>query len=414
MYGACAKPTKITTYVRIPHRRTSKIVAEGKKEGERILERLANPQKLTLQTNELVLPSKDVSGLFRGKVPDVGAGREFQLIERQKTLDGFEPHGKLPLAAKEKAQWLNRLVYGDNLLVMQALLAGAVMQALLAGDPATGLPSMRQDTMEAIMSGREDMGTSCKSWLNPPSSGPIFDFALIRTREPGLPSSPSCSRAATITTRASAPNATEPVTLSIGERPSMAIGLMLRPRWLPEKSFPPYAYLPGRQPHPVRDPAGHSYHVEPMPVAAEASLGSDVFLWGLDLFNHGYYWEAHEAWEGLWQVVDRGGPSRMLFKGLILLSAAGVKIREGKHAAAVRHAGRAASLLRRLMKVPELAFERALGMSPAALAEYAETAAKTHAALQATAPGQPQPVFNFILGSNSHGRPSGQVSRRLL
>ena len=105
---------------------------------------------------------------------------------------------------------------------------------------------------------------------------------------------------------------------------------------------------------------------------------------------------------------------RMLFKGLILLSAAGVKIREGKHAAAVRHAGRAAALLRRLMKVPELAFERTLGMSPAALAEYAETAAKTHAALQATAPGQPQPVFNFILGSNSHGRPSEQVSRRLL
>jgi hypothetical protein len=100
----------------------------------------------------------------------------------------------------------------------------------------------------------------------------------------------------------------------------------------------------------------------------------------------------------------------MLFKGLILLSAAGVKIREGKHAAAVRHAGRAATLLRRLMKVPEFAFERTLGMSPAALAEYAETAAKTHAALQATAPGQPQPVFNFILGSNSHGRPSGQVS----
>jgi hypothetical protein len=34
------------------------------------------------------------------------------------------------------------------------------------------------------------------------------------------------------------------------------------------------------------------------------------------------------------------------------------------------------------MKVRELAFERALGMSPAALAEYAETAAKTHVAFQ--------------------------------
>ena len=191
----------------------------------------------------------------------------------------------------------------------------------------------------------------------------------------------------------------------------MAIGSMLRPRWLPQKSFPPYAYLPGREPHPVRDPRGHSYHVEPIRVAAEASLGSDVFLWGLDLFNHGYYWEAHEAWEGLWQVADRDGPLRMLFKGLILLSAAGVKIRERKHMAAASHAGRAAALLRRLMKVPDRAFERALGMSPATLAGYAEAATRIPADLQATAPGQPQPVFNFILGSNSRGTQSGSQKR---
>ena len=174
---------------------------------------------------------------------------------------------------------------------------------------------------------------------------------------------------------------------------------MSRPRWLPQKSFPPYAYLPGKKPHPVRDPTGHSYRVELIPVAAEASLESDVFLWGLDLFNHGYYWEAHEAWESLWQVAERGSSLRMLFKGLILLSAAGVKVREGKHAAAVRHAGRAAALLRR-MKAPDRAFEGALGMSPAALAEYAEAAARMPAGLQVTAAGQPQPVFNFVLGSS--------------
>jgi hypothetical protein len=151
----------------------------------------------------------------------------------------------------------------------------------------------------------------------------------------------------------------------------VAIGSMLRPRWLPQKRLPPYAYLPGKKPHPVRHPAGHSYHVEPTPVAAEVSLSSDAFLWGLDLFNHGYYWEAHEAWEGLWQVADRDDPLRMLFKGLILLSAAGVKVRERKNAAAARHAKRAAALFRQL---PDLAFERALGMSPAALAECAEAA----------------------------------------
>ncbi|WP_292694128.1 DUF309 domain-containing protein [Mesorhizobium sp.] len=147
----------------------------------------------------------------------------------------------------------------------------------------------------------------------------------------------------------------------------MTIGSKSRPRWLPEKSFPSYAYLPGRQPHPVRDPAGHSYHSEAIPVAEEASLDSDMFVWGIDLFNHGYYWEAHEAWEGLWQVADRGAPLRTLFKGLILLSAACVKIREGKQAAAVRHAGRAAALLRRLMNALDRTIERALGMSPAVL-----------------------------------------------
>ena len=136
-------------------------------------------------------------------------------------------------------------------------------------------------------------------------------------------------------------------------------------------------------------------------------MGIIAFLWGLDLFNHGYYWEAHEAWEGLWQVADRDGPLRMLFKGLILLSAAGIKIRERKNAAAARHAKRAAALLRQSTKVPDRAFKRALGMSPAALAGCAEAAIRIPADLQATAPGQPQPMFNFILGPNFRGRPSG-------
>jgi predicted metal-dependent hydrolase len=119
---------------------------------------------------------------------------------------------------------------------------------------------------------------------------------------------------------------------------------------------------------------------------------------GLDLFNYGYYWEGHEAWEGLWQVADRDGSLRMLLKGLILLSAAGVKIRERKSAAATRHAMRAAALFRQLLKVQDSAFERALGMRPATLAEHAEAATRIPAELASTAPGQPQPVFKFILG----------------
>lgn len=83
-----------------------KIVKEGRAEVARILERINSGNALALQTNELVLPSKDVSGLYRGEIPSVD----------------------------ENEEWKNRLIYGDNILVMQGL---------LAGDSASGLESIR-------------------------------------------------------------------------------------------------------------------------------------------------------------------------------------------------------------------------------------------------------------------------------
>jgi predicted metal-dependent hydrolase len=170
-----------------------------------------------------------------------------------------------------------------------------------------------------------------------------------------------------------------------------------RPRLLPDRAFPAYAYLPGRQPHPVRDLDGHSYGIEPLTVAPEAALGSEAFNWGIDLFNHGYYWEAHEAWEGLWQAA-RGSPRhRLLFKGLILLAAAGVKLREGKPGAAARHAARAATTLRKLPTGPDRRFEMALGMSPQTLAIEAELASQSPQVLKPKRLGEAEPAFGFVL-----------------
>lgn len=89
------------------------IAREGRAEAHRILERLSSGTRIGLQTNELVLPCKDVSGIFRGQQP------------------------QLPNAFNQavgEGQWMNRLIYGDNLLTLQAL---------LAGDPDSGLPSLR-------------------------------------------------------------------------------------------------------------------------------------------------------------------------------------------------------------------------------------------------------------------------------
>ena len=41
---------------------------------------------------------------------------------------------------------------------------------------------------------------------------------------------------------------------------------------------------------------------------------------GVDLFNRGLYWEAHEAWEEAW-TPDRRGPDRGFYKGLIQVAA---------------------------------------------------------------------------------------------
>ena len=90
-----------------------RIASEGRQEAQRIIERLSSGTRIGLQTNELVLPRKDVSVFFRGQVPNIP--------------NAFN-------AALDGGSWMNRLVYGDNLLTMQAL---------LAGDPQTGLPSLR-------------------------------------------------------------------------------------------------------------------------------------------------------------------------------------------------------------------------------------------------------------------------------
>jgi len=72
------------------------IVAAGKRQASQILEQIEGPNRVTLQTRELVIPSKDSAA--------------YDLFHPSRGTDA----GDLP----------NRLIYGDNLLAMAALLAG--------------------------------------------------------------------------------------------------------------------------------------------------------------------------------------------------------------------------------------------------------------------------------------------------
>src|SRR5437879_3265888 len=92
-----------------------------------------------------------------------------------------------------------------------------------------------------------------------------------------------------------------------------------RPRLAPERSLPPYTFIPGRNPHPFSDPRGHSYGARTGPpelLDPKEWRSCRTYLYGLDLFNHGYYWEAHEVWEGLWIACGRSGITADFLKGL--------------------------------------------------------------------------------------------------
>jgi hypothetical protein len=77
-----------------------------------------------------------------------------------------------------------------------------------------------------------------------------------------------------------------------------------------------------------------------------ALLAADPrWLHALDLFNEGFSWEAHEAWEYFWHALGRTTPEARLVQGLIHLAAAAVKIGEGKPAGVTKHTQRARELL---------------------------------------------------------------------
>ena len=101
-------------------------------------------------------------------------------------------------------------------------------------------------------------------------------------------------------------------------------------RYLPDRPFPAYAFLPGRDAHPTRDPKGHSYTGEAEPPAeyfdATDWQDNEDYLFGVDLYNYGYLWEAHEAWEGLWHQAKHDKDQAEMLQGLIQCTAAALKV----------------------------------------------------------------------------------------
>lgn len=172
------------------------------------------------------------------------------------------------------------------------------------------------------------------------------------------------------------------------------------PRLLPDRPFPPYAYRPGHNPHPTRDPAGHGYGAAPA-VPERPDPGNwqacPDYLFGIDLFNHGYYWEAHEVWEGLWVACGRAGLPASVFRGLINLAAAGFKARLGNARGMRANAGTALAIFKTIAKEPGLRDARYMGLDIRMLADYAAATAARHPETEAPEGDGAPLAFDLVL-----------------
>ncbi len=132
-------------------------------------------------------------------------------------------------------------------------------------------------------------------------------------------------------------------------RPPDAPGLP--PLLVPDVPFPPYRFVPGRAPHPFAHTGGWGFGASrPVPpfVARDGWRDSRNYLAGVDLFNRGWWWEAHEVWEELWHVVEgKDAAQHDLLKGLIQLAACALNRERGSDAAAERLLASAQEFLRR-------------------------------------------------------------------
>ncbi len=105
------------------------------------------------------------------------------------------------------------------------------------------------------------------------------------------------------------------------------------------RPLPAYRHVPGRTPHPVRDPDGHSFG-RPEPEAPDLNRADwrtcEEFLYGVDLFNSGYWWECHEVFEGLWHAAGHRSAAGHALQAVIQCAAAHLKVEAARMSGARR------------------------------------------------------------------------------
>ncbi len=169
-------------------------------------------------------------------------------------------------------------------------------------------------------------------------------------------------------------------------------------RLLPSADLPDYTFVPGTETlHPFRDPKGHSYGRKgrtSKPLIAESWSENRSYLLSLDYFNLGYYWEANDEFDRLQRVSGPESTVGRFLKGLVKLSAAGMKVRELSIHGVRRHAASAGEVFADI--AAEVGDDRFCGLEFTMLQFAADRSAQLSYRPELPA-GQPIRVFPFVL-----------------
>jgi len=89
--------------------------------------------------------------------------------------------------------------------------------------------------------------------------------------------------------------------------------------------MPAYRHRPGQTPRPAESPADAIAARAPAEFDPDQWQANVAYTYGFVLFENGFYWEAHEVWEAVWQSCQPNSRERQLLQALIQLANAELK-----------------------------------------------------------------------------------------
>lgn len=100
--------------------------------------------------------------------------------------------------------------------------------------------------------------------------------------------------------------------------------------------LPRWVYTPGETPEPDDVALTRAKALVPARFDDYVPFDHPALRYGFTLNDEGFFWEAHEILEAVWQAAPKGGRDRILLRACIQIANAGLKQRLGRERAVTR------------------------------------------------------------------------------